>query len=142
GIRPFQNPPPGTEFTMLADDSIVVPLIVFLVIVAFLAACVVVGINACIVAIAGWFDKGAKEKQEREEEALRQKELALYDQTRQTIAESLRQSRELAIQHYQSKIPAGTAKELEQRLKDSHQMFTRTGKVLSIRVVGVPTGWI
>jgi hypothetical protein len=105
------------EIPMFADNSNFSPLIVLLVIAGFFISLITLRcVYSCWVHME-------EDQQKREP----------MGQMTQWPA------RELAMQQFGGRI---TAKELERRLKESHLMFTRRGELLSIRVVGVPSGWV
>jgi hypothetical protein len=82
-----------------------------------------------------------RRQRELESEARRAKQ-ENSEKTDLAIAEAIRSVREAASERYQSAIPATTLQELEKRLREAQLMFSRSGKVLTVRVAAVPTGWL
>lgn len=77
-------------------------------------------------------EKKKAERRREEEEAARRRE-----QEQATLA-----ARKAAVVQWQDELSQTTLEQLDQKLKLGMLMFSREGRVISVRVVGVPTGYV
>lgn len=84
----------------------------------------------------------ATEERLRQEQYLREREIEIQQQTSLAVTTAVNEAREAAMKHYQSTIPEATLEQLHEHLKANVLMFSRMSRLLSVRVAGVPSGWV
>jgi len=75
-------------------------------------------------------------------QARRSEEMEAARARRRELREAREERRSRPAEEFQTSILAGTLQEIDRRLRQEQLLFSRSGRVLRVRVVAVPTGWV